>query len=216
MLAACEVNTSMCASAQRNNSARSRGYVAMERTSAAIAAAEAKVASVLACLLKVEASQPAMASNAAPPGLGKATGNAPTPFPYPTSARKPADLRPAPAGITKKIADTDTKIACANKKMESAGAKIADTAPMSASAGPKVESAGATMESREVAPTDVEPKESRRIGKGGLDATDCDHNPKPNCASFQHRVNRWMSGTVQCYPAVATVGPTACAVCSIP
>lgn len=65
-----------------------------------------------------------MASIAAPPGLGNAAENAPTQFPHSTSARKHADLRPAPAGTIKKIAGADNKIAIADEKMEVAGAKM--------------------------------------------------------------------------------------------
>jgi len=104
----------------------------MERTSAAIAAAEAKVASVLSA-------QPAMASNAAPPGLGNAAENAPTPFPYLTSARKHADLSAEIAGAEKKIESADeemesaeAKSASGGAKMESADTVIADIATMSA------------------------------------------------------------------------------------
>jgi hypothetical protein len=96
----------------------------MGETSAAIAATEAKVASVLTV-------QPAMASNAAPPGLENAAGNVPTPFPFSTSARKPADLSAEIAGSIKEIAGADKKIAVATKtiairkpKMEGAGAKM--------------------------------------------------------------------------------------------
>lgn len=73
-----------------------------------------------------------MASNAAPPGLGNAVGNAPTLFPHPTSARTHADL-------SAEMACADHKIACADKK-------IADTAAMSACADEKMEGAGAKME----------------------------------------------------------------------
>lgn len=81
-----------------------------------------------------------MASNAAPPGLGNRVENAPTPLPYPTSARKPADLNADIAGRIKKIAYTDEKIAvtinriaCAEQKMEGAGAKMESTGSAPAS-----------------------------------------------------------------------------------
>lgn len=80
-----------------------------------------------------------MASNAAPPGLGNAAENAPTPLPYPTSARKTADLSADIACVDKKIAsavkriaDTEPMSACADEKMESTGAKMENAVPMSA------------------------------------------------------------------------------------
>ena len=79
-----------------------------------------------------------MASNAAPPGLGNAAENAPTPFPHPTSARKHADL-------SAKIAGADIKIASADDKMESAGAKMASGGAKSASAAVKMESEDAVI-----------------------------------------------------------------------
>jgi hypothetical protein len=102
----------------------------MVRTSAAIAAAEAKVAGVLSV-------QPAMASNAAPPGLGNRVENAPTRFPYPTSARKHTDLSVDTADTDERIADAITKIAGADEKMEIGRAKSACMAA-------KMESAGST------------------------------------------------------------------------
>jgi hypothetical protein len=90
----------------------------MGETSAATAAAEAKVASE-------SVARSAMASNAAPPGLGSAAENAPTPFPYPTSARKHADLI---AGITR----TFKKLSSAIEKMESAETKMESTVSASA------------------------------------------------------------------------------------
>jgi len=82
----------------------------MGETSAAIAADEAKVASVLSV-------QPAMASNAAPPGLENGVENAPTQFPHPTSTKNHADL-------STDSADTAKKIAGAVEKIEIAGAKM--------------------------------------------------------------------------------------------
>ena len=99
---------------------------------------------MLACLLKVEASQPAMASNAAPPGIRNAAENAPTPFPYLTSARKHADLSADIADADKKTADADQKIAdmapmpaCADEKVEGAGAKMGSTEANTACAAMK-------------------------------------------------------------------------------
>jgi hypothetical protein len=117
----------------------------MGETSAAIAATEAKVASVLTV-------QPAMASNAAPPELGNAAGNVPTPSPYPTSARKPRDLSADIAdtdkkmeGADKKIAVAIKKIAGADEKMEGARAKMESGRAKSAIAAAKMGGAGAKV-----------------------------------------------------------------------
>jgi hypothetical protein len=64
-----------------------------------------------------------MASNAAPPGLENRVENAPTPFPYPTSAKNHADLSPAPADSIKKLAGIDKKIAGAIKEIAGADEK---------------------------------------------------------------------------------------------
>ncbi len=117
--------------------------------------------------------QPAMASNAAPPELGNAAGNVPTPFPFSTSARKPADLSADIAdtdkkmeGADKKIAVATKKIAGADEKMESAAAKMEIGRAKSASGAAKMESGGPPKVNEEVAQT-VRPRSgdqaSRRL-----------------------------------------------------
>jgi hypothetical protein len=132
----------------------------MVRTSAAIAALEAKVASVLGCRQSRRPDQRAMASNAAPPELGNAAGNVPTPSPYPTSARKHPDLSPADAESIQTIADTDEKIAGAEAMMESAGAKMKSGRAESAGGAAKMKSEGLKIAGMDAAP------ESTGKGKG--------------------------------------------------
>lgn len=73
-------------------------------------------------------------------GLENRVENARTPFPHPTSARKPADL-------SADIADTDNKMEGADETVESAGAKMEIGKAKSASAAAKTEHAAVSIAS---------------------------------------------------------------------